>query len=151
MPVATPIDKALAGRPLQDVVTAVGAISETLARLERDHGIGHRDIKPGNLYEYEGAWLIGDFGLIAVPGAESLTGDGRPMGPAHFTAYEMALEPVDGRSAPRRRLLARQDALVLATGQHYAPDGHQPADVRGLRVRDWSPHRRAPSWIRRLR
>ena len=91
MPVATPIDKALEGRPLQDVVGAVAAIAETLARLEHDHGVGHRDIKPGNLYEYEGDWLIGDFGLISLPGAESLTGDGRQVGPAHFTAYELSL------------------------------------------------------------
>ena len=144
MPVATPIDKALAGRPLQDVVTAVGAITETLARLERDHGIGHRDIKPGNLYEYEGAWLIGDFGLIAVPGAESLTGDGRPMGAAHFTAYEMALSPSTADPHPADVYSLGKTLWVLATGQHYAPDGHQPADVRGLRVGDWSPHRRAP-------
>ena len=26
----------------------------------RDFGIAHRDIKPGNLYELDGAWLIGD-------------------------------------------------------------------------------------------
>jgi hypothetical protein len=41
----------------------------------------HRDIKPGNLYELDGAWLIGDFGLIAVPEASGLTVDGRQVRP----------------------------------------------------------------------
>ena len=80
MPIATPIAKALEGRPLADVVTAVAAIAETLTRLQRDFGIAHRDIKPGNLYELGGAWLIGDFGLIAVPDAKP-TVDGRQVGP----------------------------------------------------------------------
>jgi len=91
MPIATPIAQALAGRPLADVVAAVAAIADTLARLQRDFGIAHRDIKPGNLYELDGAWLIGDFGLVAVPDAESLTVDGRQVGPRHYTAYEMIL------------------------------------------------------------
>ena len=34
MPIATPIEKALDGRSLQDVVAAVAAIAQTLARLQ---------------------------------------------------------------------------------------------------------------------
>ena len=49
MQVATPIGNALQGRPLGDVVTAVSAIADRLWRLQRDFGIAHRDIKPGNL------------------------------------------------------------------------------------------------------
>src|SRR5260370_19871666 len=63
MPIATPIGKALAGRPLTDVVAAVATIADTLRRLQHDFNIAHRDIKPGNLYELDGSWLIGDFGL----------------------------------------------------------------------------------------
>jgi serine/threonine protein kinase len=49
MPIATPIAVALADAPLETVVTALAEIAATLARLaERD--VGHRDIKPGNLY-----------------------------------------------------------------------------------------------------
>lgn len=73
MPIATPIATALEGRPLADVVGAIAAIAYTLAQLQRDFGIAHRDIKPGNLYELDGKWLIGDFGLIAVPDAKSFT------------------------------------------------------------------------------
>jgi serine/threonine protein kinase len=47
MAIATPIDEALRGRP-SDVVDAVATIADTLWRLQRDLGIAHRDIKPGN-------------------------------------------------------------------------------------------------------
>jgi serine/threonine protein kinase len=150
MPVATPIDKALEGRPLQDVVGAVAAIAETLARLEHDHGVGHRDIKPGNLYEYEGDWLIGDFGLISLPGAESLTGDGRQVGPAHFTAYEMILNPSTADPHPADVYSLGKTLWVLATGQRFAPEGNQPANVRGLGVGDWTPHRHAQELDREI-
>src|SRR5438067_1283835 len=50
MPVATPIDRALKGAHLETVVTALAEIAETLAVLASEEGLGHRDIKPGNLY-----------------------------------------------------------------------------------------------------
>ena len=79
MPIATPVTQALDGRQLADVVEAAAAIAGTLARLQQNSGIAHRDIKPGNLYELDGEWLVGDFGLIAVPDAKSLTQDGRQV------------------------------------------------------------------------
>jgi serine/threonine protein kinase len=101
MPIATPIAQALEGRPLADVVAAAAAIAGTLARLQHESGIAHRDIKPGNLYELDGRWLIGDFGLIAVPDAKSLTQDGRQVGPAPLHGLRDDPEPGDRRSAPR--------------------------------------------------
>jgi hypothetical protein len=47
------------------------------------HGVAHRDFKPSNLYEFDGKWLMGDFGLVAVPNVEELTRTGKPLGPAH--------------------------------------------------------------------
>lgn len=41
MPIAVPISNALDGKPLADVVAAVAAIAETLARLQRETGIAH--------------------------------------------------------------------------------------------------------------
>jgi hypothetical protein len=54
--------------------------AQTAATDTRDFGIapGHQ---AGNLYELDGAWLIGDFGLIAVPEASGLTVDGRQVRP----------------------------------------------------------------------
>lgn len=145
MPIATPITEALEDRPLSDVVTAVAAIADTLARLQRDSGIAHRDIKPGNLYELGGAWLIGDFGLIAVSDAASLTVDGRQVGPAHYTAYEMILSPATADPHPADIYSLGKTLWVLATGQAFPPEGHQPTGTRGFGIGDFRPHPRADS------
>ena len=142
MPIATPIDRALDGRPLADVVEAIATIAETLARLQRDHAVGHRDIKPGNLYERAGEWLIGDFGLISVPDAASLTEDGRQVGPAHFTAYEMILNPSNADPHMADVFSLGKTLWVLATGQRYAPSGHQ-AVGNGMGVGELMPHPRS--------
>ena len=57
MPIATPIANALAEAPLETIVVALAEIAETMARLA-ERSVGHRDIKPGNLYELNGRWLI---------------------------------------------------------------------------------------------
>ena len=142
MPIATPIERALDSRPLADVVDAVATISETLARLQHDHGVGHRDIKPGNLYELGGEWLIGDFGLISVPDSASLTEDGRQVGPAHFTAYEMILNPTEANPHMADVYSLGKALWVLATGQRYAPSGHQ-AVGNGMGVGENRPHPRS--------
>jgi serine/threonine protein kinase len=143
MPVATPIVKALAEGTLGDVVDAVAAIADTLARLQREFNIAHRDIKPGNLYELDGSWLIGDFGLIALPDAEPLTVDGRQVGPAHYTAYEMILDPTSADPHPADVYSLGKTLWVLATGQAFPPEGHQPVDTRGFEIGDFRPHPRS--------
>jgi serine/threonine protein kinase len=143
MPIATPIGEALQDSALDEVVSAVAAIADTLWRLQRDHGIAHRDIKPGNLYELEGAWLIGDFGLVAMPDTRGLTSDGRPLGPAHYTAYEMILDPVNADPHRADVYSLGKTLWVLATGQRFPPEGHQPVGTRGFEVGDFRPHAHA--------
>ena len=145
MPIATPIAKSLAGRPLTDVVAAVATVADTLACLQADFDIAHRDIKPGNLYERDGDWLIGDFGLIALPDAEALTQDGRQVGPAHYTAYEMILSPTTAEPHPADVYSLGKTLWVLATGQAWPPEGHQPVGTRGFEIGDFRPHPRAGS------
>ena len=132
MPVAMPVSKALDGRPLSDVVTAVAAIADTLSRLQLELGIGHRDIKPGNLYELDGVWLIGDFGLFAVPDADEFHDEGRQVGPAHYTAYEMILDP-------------RQPIPIPRTCTRWARRCGCSRPVRSSRLRAIS---RRYSWVR---
>jgi serine/threonine protein kinase len=143
MPVAIPIADALEGKPLTDVLAAVAAIAETLAQLQRETGIAHRDIKPGNLYELQGSWLIGDFGLIAIPDAQSLTAEGRQVGPAHYTAYEMVLDASTADPHPADVYSLGKTLWVLATGQTWPPEGHQPVGTRGFEIGDFRPHPRA--------
>ena len=143
MPVAVPISKALEGKSLADVVAAMTAIADTLSQLQRDSGIAHRDIKPGNLYELDGSWLIGDFGLVALPDAEALTAEGRQIGPVHYTAYEMILRPTTADPHPADVYSLGKTLWVLATGQAWPPEGHQPVGTRGFEIGDFRPHPRA--------
>jgi serine/threonine protein kinase len=89
-----------------------------------DKNVSHRDVKPGNLYSFEGRWTIGDFGLVSYPNKEALTAEGKTLGPQHFLAPEMISNPrhADGTKAdvysPAKTL------WVLATGQNYPPPGN---------------------------
>jgi len=139
MPVAAPIANALAEAPLETIVGALVEIAETLARLA-ERRVGHRDIKPGNLYELNGRWLIGDFGLVAAPDLAELTRSGKKLGPAHYTAYEMILDPVNADPLPADVYSFAKTLFVLATGLPYPPEGHQPASTRSYSIADQRPH-----------
>ena len=140
MPIATPITDALHSRPLEDVVAALAEIASTLARLSEEHHIGHRDIKPGNLYERDGQWLVGDFGLIAISDRGELTRTGRPVGPTHYAAYEMIRDPSNADPLPADVYSLGKTLWVLATEQRFPPEGHQVADTRQFSIADMRPH-----------
>jgi serine/threonine protein kinase len=142
MPIATPIAAALEDEPLETVVKAIGAIATTLSRLAV-RGVGHRDIKPGNLYRFEGRWLVGDFGLVAAPDMDELTRSGKALGPAHFTAYEMIRDPVNADPLPADVYSLGKTLWVLATKQRWPPEGHQPAATRGYSIAALRPHAHA--------
>lgn len=137
MPIATPIATALQGATLELVVAALTEIADALARLAA-RGVGHRDVKPGNLYEREGTWLIGDFGLVAAPEADDdITRAGKALGPAHFVAYEMVLNAETADPLPADVFSFGKTLWSLATGVPYPPLGHQPADTRTWSIRDF--------------
>jgi serine/threonine-protein kinase len=80
---------------LRDVVEGFADLATTLARIREKHNIAHRDLKPANLVWLRNRPLVGDFGIARWPQAESLTGDGRKLGPWGFIAPE-ALETRKG-------------------------------------------------------
>jgi serine/threonine protein kinase len=143
MPIAVPISAALSGRALDEVVRAIGAVAATLARLKQTHRLAHRDVKPGNLYHLDGEWLVGDFGLVAVPDVEELTKSGRPLGPVHFTAYEMIVDPAHADPYPADVYSLAKALWVLAVEQRFPPSGHQPAGAASYTIADSRPHRHA--------
>jgi serine/threonine protein kinase len=140
MPVARGLARATMGQPLETIVEAVWAIAGTLAELADRFNVGHRDIKPGNLYELDGRWLVGDFGLIDVPALDDLTRSDRPMGPANFMAYEMISNPATADSKPADVYSLGKTLWCLATEIDTPPLGQQPLTSSGFRVYDLRPH-----------
>jgi serine/threonine-protein kinase len=145
MPVATPMTEALADSPLDEIVRAMQSVASTLARLQDEKNVAHRDIKPGNLYEKDGLYLIGDFGLVTDPDASDLTRKSRPVGPLHFTAYELLQSPTTADPFPADVYSFGKTLWVLATAQRFPPEGHQPIGSRGFSIGDFRPHPHAPS------
>jgi hypothetical protein len=90
MPLATPLRKAVAEQGLgaQQVIEIFAGYAETLATLD-EQGIHHRDLKPDNLFVYQGKPSIGDFGLVSYPEKVPLTGPDERVGPLGFFAPEM--------------------------------------------------------------
>jgi len=129
MRIATPVRKALSGKPLGDIVQAVRAFAETLAEIHAAGG-GHRDIKPGNLYRYRQRWVIGDFGLVDLPDLEAITRTGR-IGPAGFMPDELFLDAKRAESGPVDVFQLAKTLVVLVTEQEFPPQGPIAAGSSG--------------------
>lgn len=140
MPIATPINQALAGQPLNAVVAAIEEIALTLTRLKASYGVAHRDIKPENVYVVDSRPLVGDFGIIHLPDMAELTRHDRPLGPAHFTAYELVRDPANADPHPADVYSLSKTLWVLATEQRFPPDGHQAASDRRFTIEELRPH-----------
>lgn len=65
--------------------------------------------------------------------------------PAHYTAYEMILNPATADPHPADVYSLGKTLWVLATGQAFPPEGHQPAGTRGFGIDDFRPHPHAAS------
>lgn len=142
MPLAVPIQDALGDRPNLEDVVAVGAeIATTLARLA-ERGISHRDIKPGNLYEYSGRFVIGDFGLVRFPEKEAITTDERSLGPRNFLAPEMITNPEDADGSAADVYSLAKTIWVLATDRQWPPPGHQLVESTSTNLSSRLPHPR---------
>lgn len=123
MPLATPIRAALGDEPaLSAVVEAVATTGRTLARLAAE-GVGHRDVKPDNLFRLDDRWVIGDFGLVTYPGKRAITSARRKLGPIHFIAPEMLNAPDDAASQPADVFSLAKTLWALASGQAYPLPG----------------------------
>jgi serine/threonine protein kinase len=143
MPVAAPLSEALAGADHTAVVGAVASVAQTLAALRADHGIAHRDVKPANLHDLDGASLIGDFGLVALPDPSGLTREGKPLGPVNFIPFEMLNNADTADPFAADVFSLAKTFWVLATGVDFPPPGHQPAGAAPYRIADFRPHPQA--------
>lgn len=129
MPVARKIRDALGRDPSPAIVLEkMEVVAQTLAALAAD-GIGHRDIKPDNLFDLAGSPVVGDFGLVTYPNVDSITRAGRRLGPIDYMAPEMR-ERADEADPHPADVYAFSKALwVLMTGSNLPlPGPHRPDD-----------------------
>lgn len=128
-PIATPLTKALGRDPEPRVVlSCVATVAEALTDLAT-RGIGHRDIKPDNLFMLNGSCVVGDFGLVAYPEQEPLTKQGRRLGPTDFMAPEMRADA--DRADPHAAdvySLAKSIWVLLTSEQRPLPGPHRRDD-----------------------
>jgi len=90
----------LKGGPLS-MATALLYASQITSALSEAHakGIVHRDLKPGNIMIGKSGVKVMDFGLAALEGDHTLTGEGRLMGtPGYMAPEQREGKPADART-----------------------------------------------------
>lgn len=122
---------------LQSVVEAVLEWGRTLAELA-GRGIGHRDVKPANLFRYRQRWCLGDFGLATYPEKEAITVPSQRLGPLYFMAPEMLREPDVAEFGPADVFSLAKTLWALVSGELYPPEGQIRAELASHDLR----HRR---------
>ena len=137
MPEAIPIRQALGDDPGPEVVVgAVAEIADTLAALAAE-GVAHRDIKPDNLFELNGRWVVSDFGLVTYPDKDPRTEHGRKLGPTDYMAPEMRRDADRADPGPADVWALAKTLWVLLTGEDLPlPGTHRSAEsAHSLRER----------------
>ncbi len=92
----------VAGEALEDVVAAnptgipaeralfwIHGIGAGVSHLH-DHGVVHRDLKPGNIFNDQGMVKIGDYGLSKFISCSRRSGQTESIGTVHYMAPEVA-------------------------------------------------------------
>ncbi|WP_338494747.1 serine/threonine protein kinase [Pseudomonas trivialis] len=118
---------------LRTVVQAFAAYAETLAAMHQLK-VSHRDIKPDNLFFYDGGWAVGDFGLATFQGKKAVTGGGRKIGPIYYLAPEMLNDPGNADERCADVFSLAKSLWVIATGQHYPLPGSYDLDHSAFRI-----------------
>ena len=77
----------------------VSQIANALTSIELK-GVFHRDIKPDNIFLYNGQWVLGDFGLVTTIEVSNLTEQNEVVGPAAFIAPEMRYRASEAKPGP---------------------------------------------------
>lgn len=144
MRLAEPLEDALGEEPtLVEVVSCIRDVAHLLKEIHAE-GIAHRDIKPDNLFRYEGRWTVGDFGLAEFDGKLAKTAEGEKIGPVFYIAPEMLNDAVesDGKAADVYSLA--KTLWVLITGQRFPLPGTFTKTVDALKASTYVSDERAP-------
>lgn len=128
MRLVRPVRQALGGDPpIETVVKACHSFAATLAELAAQ-ATHHRDVKPDNLFEDSGDYLVGDFGLVFYPDKTPVTRHGRRVGPVDYMAPEMR-DAADTADAEKADVWSLGKTLwVLLTGADLPQPGPHRID-----------------------
>ena len=139
MPVCAGLASVLADQPLEVVIDRLAQVAETLAALAED-GRHHRDIKPENLYGDGDHARVGDFGLVEVPGAGSITDVAGINGPRHYVPWEV-INNEPGYDVERADVYSLAKTIwVLSTRQRFPLPGPQQPSDRPSTIASYTPH-----------
>lgn len=135
MPIAIPLEDRLKEvKSLEDKVNCVLELARTLEALHKKD-IVHRDIKPKNIYFYNGKYCLGDFDLVDYPEKRDLTSFQEAVGPKATMAPEMRYNAknADGKKADVYSLA--KTLWIVLTGVAHGFEGRYEEDdaIIGLR------------------
>jgi serine/threonine protein kinase len=119
----------LTGRPLDETaplplqrVAAIGLAVLDALRAAHEHGVLHRDVKPGNVFLCDdGRVVLADFGIATLEGDASLTASGGLIGSPGYIAPERLRGEHAGPPS---------DLWSLGATLYAAVDGRPPFDRR---------------------
>lgn len=134
MPKAISVETKLKDAGIKEKVTCILELAKTLKILHQKE-ISHRDIKPGNIYYYNGKYCLGDFGLVDYPSKSDMTSLQEAVGPRATMAPEMRYNAknADGKKADVYSLA--KTMWILLKNERNGFEGKYDADdpIIGLR------------------
>ncbi|MDN3239701.1 serine/threonine protein kinase [Glycomyces tritici] len=124
-----------------DLAGTVDTVVQVAKALDfaHDHGVVHRDVKPGNiLFGHEGHVYLSDFGVAKDQFGEDLTAFGETIGTRRYTAPEVFSSAAADRTGPEPDATARMlpatpqeragDVYSLGALLHHCVTGRRPFD-----------------------
>ena len=108
-------------------IAALMAVLCDAVQYAHQHGVLHRDLKPGNvLFDAEGRAYLSDFGLVKlIDSVSELTGSQSFLGTPHYSSPEVA-------SASAGDATVASDVWSLGAMLYEMLTGHLPFDAAGL-------------------
>ncbi|KAF0813918.1 Serine/threonine-protein kinase PknK [Andreprevotia sp. IGB-42] len=122
MPKAETLRDVLEGVGWRKMLSVFIELADGLAELHT-LGVAHRDVKPENVFRFEGAYCFGDFGIAAFPERKGLTKEDEPMGPATFLAPEMESNTSEADAYPADVYSLAKSLWVMLGGKKFAFPG----------------------------